>query len=179
MERKNSIRGLIFRYLLLVLVAMIGFKIFYFIFLPLTIYPLYFLFKIFLEINLVGNVFFIGNLSIGIIGACVAGSAYSLLFILNLSIPNVKISKRLKMIGFSFGIFFLINILRIFVLSLMYVTDSSWFEIAHKLFWYLGSTLFVILIWFWEVYLFKIKSVPIYTDLKHLYLKSYFGKRKK
>ena len=45
----------------------------------------------------------------------------------------------------------------------------SWLAQPEVL-WYLGSTLFVIGIWFIEVKLFKIKEIPIYSDIKFLYL---------
>ena len=76
------------------------------------------------------------------------------------------------MIFLSFACLLIINILRIFLLGLVYISGFSWFDIAHKLFWYAGSTIFVIGIWFAEVKLFKIKEIPFYSDIKFLYKKS-------
>ena len=166
--------NLIIRYLILILVAIPGFGYFYYIFLPLTLYPVYFFLGLFYSITLSGNVISLGNMPVEIVGACVAGSAYYFLLILNLAVPNIKWKKRLGMVIFSFAIFLLINILRIFFLSIMFFSESPSFDIAHKLFWYLGSTLFVILIWFLEVKLFKIKEIPFYSDIKSLYNKSLF-----
>ena len=115
---------------------------------------------------------FTNNITIELIKACVAGSAYYLLFILNMSVPKIKITKRLKMILFSFITLLIINLLRIFALSVMYVNHVSWFGLAHKLFWYAGSIIFVLLIWFHQVKKYKIKEIPFYSDLKFLYKKA-------
>jgi len=64
-------------------------------------------------------------------------------------------------------------------LSIMYVNGSSFFDFTHKIFWYAGSTIFVIAIWFLEVKIFKIKGIPIYDDLKFLYKKSSINKSRK
>ncbi len=112
------------------------------------------------------------NFTVEIIEACVAGSAYYLILIFNLALPKIKLHKRLKMISFAFIVLLFINILRIFSLSLMFAGDFYLFDMAHKLFWYLGSIIFVVGIWFAEVKLFKIKEIPIYSDIKLLYKKS-------
>lgn len=160
---------ILIRYVTLILVALPNLWIFYFIFTPLTVYPLYFLFNLFFDASLVGNVINIGAYPIELIGACIAGSAYYLLLILNLSTPKITVQKRLKLIFLSFAFFLIINILRIFLLTLMSLSGSSWFDITHKLFWYLGSIVFVIGIWFVEVKLFKIKEIPFYSDMKFLF----------
>lgn len=60
----------------------------------------------------------------------------------------------------------------------MYVEGSTFFDFTHKIFWFLGSTLFVVIIWFLEVKIFKIKDIPIYTDLKFLYKDSLLKNKK-
>ena len=170
---KNSLKIFI-RYLIIILIAIPNLFVFYFIFTPATIYPVFGAFKIFFkEVLLVGNTFQISNeFFIEIINACVAGSAYYLLFILNLSTPKIKIKKRIKMLLFSFAFLLGLNILRILILSLIFVylpSTSNLFDITHKLFWYFGTTIFVVLIWFIEVKTFKIKEIPIYSDIKFLY----------
>ncbi|NCN87103.1 pacearchaeosortase [archaeon] len=165
----KKIKSILIRYLILALIAIPGLDIFYFLFLPLTKYPVYFGLKLFYSPVLLNNVIFIGSRSIEIIGACVAGSAYFFLLILNLSIPNIELKKRLKIILSSFSILLGINIIRIYLLSLMYLHGSSLFDITHKIFWYLGSTIFIVLIWFLNVWMFKIKEIPFYSDLKFMY----------
>jgi len=162
------------RYLIIILIAFPNLFIFYFIFTPLTVYFVYLLLNIFFDASVSGNIIDIPNYSIEIIKACVAGSAYYLLLILNLSTPKIKLKKRLKILGFSFGFLLIVNILRIFLLSLF--LGSYWFDITHKLFWYSLSTIFVIGIWFTSVKLFKIKEIPVYSDMKFLFKHSFLKK---
>lgn len=163
---------LIFRYSLLILIALPGMGLFYTIFMPLTVFPVHSLLSLFFETTLKNNIVTIGTTEIEIIDACVAGAAYYFLLVLNLSTPKIEAKKRLKIFGFSFGILLIINILRIFVLSIIYFQNEAIYNFAHILFWYLGSTLFVVAIWFWSVKEFKIKEIPFYSDLKFLYSKS-------
>ncbi|MBU4070139.1 MAG: pacearchaeosortase, partial [Nanoarchaeota archaeon] len=101
------------RYIILILISFSGLWIFYFIFSPITIYLTAFLLKIFFQTSVIGDVIVLKNhFLIQMINACVAGSAYYLLFILNLSIPKINLKKRIKMICFAFGSFLVVNILR-------------------------------------------------------------------
>jgi len=153
------------RYLIL-LALMFTLPLIYKIFAPLTIYPTAYLLKIFYNIEIAKNLIIINNQTfIKIIPACIAGSAYLLLLILNLSIP-INIKKRIKTILLSFAILLILNIIRIFALSIWYHEAVPFFDFTHKLFWYGLSTIFVIAIWFYTVKKFKIKEIPIYTDLK-------------
>jgi exosortase/archaeosortase family protein len=170
--------SIILRYLFLALIAIPGFDFFYFIFLPLTKFPVFYLLGFFYEPAVVGNAIFILDKSIEIVNACVAGSADYFLLMLNFATPNIKSVRRLKMVLFGFLIFLGINIVRIFVLSLMYLNDSQFFDFTHKLFWYLGSTLFIVVIWFVQVRKNKVRSIPFYSDLKYIYGKSSFKKKK-
>ena len=156
------------RYLILILIGIPNLWLFYLIFTPLTIYPIFFLLSLFFEVSLFGNFLILDNfLPIEIIGACVAGSAYYLLLILNLAIP-MKIQKRIKMLLFSLLSLLIINILRIFFLSLLFVSGKSFFDITHELFWYFGSIVFVVGVWFAGIKIFKIREIPFYSDLKSL-----------
>ena len=159
---------IILRYLILILVALPGLWIFYFVFTPLTIYPIYFFFGLFSEVSLIGNILLINDkLAVEFIRACIAGSAYYLLLTLNLSIPSIKLKKRFKMITFAFATLLFVNILRIVILISIY--GFKYFDVTHEFFWYFVSTIFVIGIWFSEVKIFKIKQIPFYSDLKFLY----------
>ncbi len=176
MKRGFKFLGISLRYLILLLVGILSLWIFYKIFASLTIYPVYGLLSLFFDSNLMGNVILVNQIPIEIINSCIAGSAYYLLLILNLSIPNIRIKKRISMIAFSFICFLFLNILRIFFLSLLFISGSSWFEFTHKLFWYLISIVFVVGIWFLEIKLFNVKGIPFYSDLKTIYNESIFKK---
>ena len=163
-----KIKEMMLRYVILLLLAFSNLYLFYLVFTPLTLYPVFFLINLFFDAFLYSNIITFNGISIEIIGACVAGSAYYLLLILNLSTPEIKPSKRIKMIALSFLIFLLLNILRIFFLSFLVLNNNFYFDLIHQFFWYFLSTIFVVLIWFGEVKLFKIKNIPIYTDIKFL-----------
>jgi len=172
----KSVFDIVLRYAILVLVGISNSWIFYLLFSAITIYPVYFLLSLIFDASLVYNTITINNSPIEIIGACVAGSAYYLLLILNLSIRGIKLKKRILMLLFSFSSLLAVNILRIFALSILFVLGLSFFDFTHKLFWYVGSTVFVVAIWFLSVKIFKIKEIPIYSDIAFL-LKS--GKKVK
>ncbi len=158
------------RYLILAAVAFPNLYIFYLIFTPLTAYPSYFALKLFFDASLVnGTIIKIGSSVIELIEACIAGSAYYLLLILNLSTPGIRPLKRTVMILLSFAFFLLINLSRIIFLSFLFIFDSAWFDISHKVFWYFGSSIFVIIIWFANVKIFAIKDIPVYSDIKFLW----------
>ena len=165
-KEDKKFASIFIRYFLLVLLAIPNFWIFYFVFTPLTVYASYFLLNLFFNATLSGDVIYTSKVTIEIIAACVAGAAYYFLTILNLSTPNLTLKKRLTILFESFIIFYIVNVLRIFLLAIMFLVGSPFFEFSHKLFWYLGSTLFVVIIWFVEVKHFRIKSIPFYSDLK-------------
>lgn len=165
------------RYLILLFVALPNFWLFYLIFTPLTVYAVNFSLDLFYDTVLTGTTIFLdGRIPIEIIPACVAGSAYYLLLILNLSIARINLKTRMKMILMSFGAFLFINILRIFVLSIILLSSFKAFVITHLVFWYVMSTLFVIGIWFFEIKYFRIKETPFYSDIKFLYNNSLLKK---
>ncbi len=166
------------RYVLLILFSLGSLWIFYFIFTPFTVYPLYFLFNYFFGAMLNETTIYVRGIPVELIEACIAGSAYYFLLIFNLSTPGIKIPRRLKMIFFAFFIFLIVNILRIFSLTILYMSGSSFFDITHKMFWYLGSVLLVILIWFYQVKIYRIKEIPFYSDLRFLYKNSILAKRR-
>ena len=96
--------SIIVRYFILFLLAIPNLFIFYFLFTPLTVYAVYFLLSFIYEVSLVGtNILVEKFFPIEIVRACVAGSAYYLLTILNLSTPNLKIKRRLSIWGGKFG----------------------------------------------------------------------------
>ena len=159
--------NILLRYIIL-LALMFTLPLIYKIFLPLTIYPVAGLLKIFYQVSIQKDIIMIGlQTPIQIISACIAGSAYLLLLILNLTVP-MKTKKRIYSIALSFIILLGVNILRIFILSILYHNNFRFFDFTHKLFWYALSTIFVITIWFLIVKIFSIKEIPVYTDIKYL-----------
>ena len=171
MRKNYNPFSILIRYLIL-LGLMFSLPLIYKILTPLTIYPTIFLLKLFYQVSYLNSMIILNSKTIiYIIPACIAGSAYLLLLILNLSLP-MSLKKRIRTILFSLTLLLSLNILRIFSLSILYDNSFRFFDITHKLFWYGLSTLFVILIWFYTVKKFNIKEIPIYTDLKYLSKKS-------
>ncbi|MBR9704892.1 pacearchaeosortase, partial [Candidatus Pacearchaeota archaeon] len=60
----------------------------------------------------------------------------------------------------------IINIIRIIFFSILYHQSTPFVDFTHKLFWYIISTILVVVIWFINVKIYKIKKIPFYTDLK-------------
>ncbi|MBU0958012.1 MAG: pacearchaeosortase [Nanoarchaeota archaeon] len=171
----SKLINLLLRYFIIVVFALSNFYILYLIFTPLTIYLTKYLLQLFYEVLLVGNILFIGEHSIEIIEACVAGAAYFLLIALNFATP-MKLSQRIKSIIFSTALFFVINVLRIVIFSVLIINSFKYFDLTHMIFWYFLSTVFIVLIWFITVKIYKIKDIPAYTDIKYLYSNSLFAK---
>ena len=180
MKKKKWFLDFFVRYAILVIIALPGLWIFYSIFTPLTVYPTYLFLNIFYDVSiLAGNILLIGGgnpillidreIPIEFIKACIAGSAYYLLMILNLATPKIKLRKRINMLLLAFAIFLSLNLLRIFLLSFLAISGSPYFDATHRLFWYSLSTIFVVAIWFAEVKLFRIREIPFYSDIKFLY----------
>tara|TARA_Y100000310_G_scaffold86397_1_gene83245 strand:+ start:5100 stop:5633 length:534 start_codon:yes stop_codon:yes gene_type:complete len=158
---------IILRYLILLGLSL-NLYLIYKIFTPLTISVVSFLLKLVYPVIVSGTKILINYvITIDIVPACVAGSAYLLLLILNLFV-EMRIRQRIYSILFSFALLFVFNVLRIFILSILLVNGFQYFELTHKLVWYVLSTIFVIGIWFLVVKLFSIKKIPIYSDVKYI-----------
>lgn len=160
------------RYLIL-LGLMFTLPLIYSILTPITVYSASTLLKlVYTDVFIYNESISINsNVVIQIIPACVAGSAYLLLLILNLSV-SMNLRKRAYSIIFSFIILFIFNILRIFLLAILFENNFYLFDLAHKIFWYFLSTLFVVLIWFFIVKSFSIKEIPVYSDIISLIKKT-------
>lgn len=180
----KKISFIFYRYLFIFLIGLGNLFIFYLIFTPLTVYPSFLSISLFKEATLiegiktencdllkctflenvacVKNGILLNNALANIVPACIAGSAYYLLIILNLSLP-LSLKKRIRSLCFTIGSFLLLNIIRISILAINF-SESNAFNIIHKTSWYFGSTIMVVLIWFINIKLFNIKSIPIYTD---------------
>jgi exosortase/archaeosortase family protein len=154
------------RYIILLILAL-NLYLIYKIFTPLTIYFTTLLLKLFYPIIVFGNQILINQSKIiEITPACVAGSAYLLLLILNLFV-TMKPKQRAYSILLSFSLLFILNILRIFILSILLVNDFEFFYLTHKLGWYVLSTILVVGIWFLIIKIFAIKEIPMVSDIKY------------
>jgi len=80
----------------------------------------------------------------------------------------MKNKARIKSILFILLTFLILNILRIVIFSALLVNGYRYFDFTHIFFWYFGSTILVMFIWFANVRIFKINSIPIYSDFKNI-----------
>lgn len=159
---KNLQFDLFMRYALAIL-AVFNLQFFYTIFRPLTSWSLFFLLSLFYKVSFTENYFFVNSVSVELIDACIAGSAYLLLLLLNLLTAKIKLYKRILLFIVSSAIFFVVNLVRLFFSISM--LEKGFFTALHLTFWFL-SIFFVIAIWFFCVFIFKIKEIPIYSDIK-------------
>jgi len=159
---------ILIRYLIL-LASMFSLPIIYWIFTPITSYLSFYLLKLFFnEVYIFNNMILISpETIIELIPACIAGSAYLLLLILNLTVP-MDFKKRIYSILGSFLLLLILNVLRISILASLHKINYELFNYTHLLFWYILSTIFVIGIWFFLAKAFSIKEIPIYTDFKYI-----------
>lgn len=175
-SEKAGIYDVLSRYFIIFLSSIGNLWIFYFVFTPLTLYPVAFLLRLFYDITVVGHIIFTDKVAIEISNACVAGSAYYLLFMLNFITRGIRLKKRVLMFLFTSSLFLGLNIARIIMLSFMKIKEIIFFEQLHMLFWYFVSVVYVFIVWIMAVKAFKIKAVPFYSDF--LYLRG-LGKNKK
>jgi exosortase/archaeosortase family protein len=164
-----DILWLIFRYFCLFILALLLYfsKILYPFLLNFTIYPANWLINLFHTSIVISDRIIVSDLIIEIIPACVAVSAYFLFLILNLSTPMTK-KQRIYSLLFLFLSFLVINILRIFIFSLLFINNYVYFDVLHKSSWYFINVLIVVGLWFLTTHLFKIRNIPIYTDFERL-----------
>lgn len=164
---KNTI-FILLRYITCVLFSLNNIFLFYFILTPITINVVYFFLKLFSpNVILQGSTIFFNNHAIQLLGPCIAGSAYFLLFILNFTTP-MPVRKRILSLLFSFLFLFVINIARILIFSILFTENFSLFNTLHLFVWYCLSGIFIFFIWVATIKTFKIKQIPVYSDFKYL-----------
>jgi len=174
------IRNLIIRVIIASIIILIPFNIFYFLFSDITLYgslPI---------LKLIGYSFYVEGYSLVIedkildfVPACVATSAYSLLALLILLSKNMKLKKGILMFISGALLILIMNIIRIDLqLYILLEFGKNYFDKVHLFFWHIVSSVYVAGVWIYLTYKFKLKSIPVYSDLKYLLEKSKPRKRK-
>jgi len=174
-KQSKKVTGIFIRYFAILILGLGNLYIFYKILTPITIYTLKIILSIFSNPILKDNIIQLGCTRVEIVPACIAGAAFYLLLILLLTTSDIKPIVRAKAGLTAIIIFFVLNITRILILTL--IENKSYFEAIHWIFWHLISTIFVVATWIVVIKIYKIKSVPIYSDLK--YMKSLIHPAKK
>lgn len=170
--------SLIIRVLIAILVTAL-YEFFYIIFNPATIYSSWFLLKLLgYDADVSGINMTINGAKFIFIEACIALAAYYLLFLLVIFTKGLGFRKSVKLFLLGSLLILAMNIIRIDLLIVLFLeAGKKWFGAVHMIFWKFIAGIYVALVWIFLVRKFKIKEIPIYSDLKTLYDKSLFGKK--
>ncbi|MEM4181564.1 MAG: pacearchaeosortase [Candidatus Pacearchaeota archaeon] len=174
MKDIKKVYFLFIRYIIIFLAGLGGGLIFYKIFLFPTVFLSAKLLSFFGEAYFIKDFIIFSDIPIEISKSCVAAAAYYFFFILILSM-ELKAKDYFKLLFFNFGVFLLVNVVRIFFMA--FLIEKSFFDSVHMLVWNFFSTIFVVLIWFSSVKLFNIKKIPGYDDF--VFLKSLIKTKKR
>lgn len=110
-----------------------------------------------------------GTTYVDIVKYCVTSSAYYLLTIFTVITQGIPIIKRVAMFLIGAILIFLMNITRIIALIIILLKQGpEVFEFAHAIFFMILSTVYVIVVWTLLSLIFKIKTIPLYSDVKDL-----------
>jgi exosortase/archaeosortase family protein len=173
----KSIVEIFSRYLLIIVLGLGNLYLFYKFLTPITISILDSILSLSGESLVIGNSIHFKRVIFEIIPACIAGSAFYLMFILVFSTREIEFRKRLTVLLSSFVLLFFFNMSRL--VFLVSIVRASYFEAVHWFLWNFVSVIFVVGIWVLMVYLFRLKTIPIYSDLKYLFDLIDSGKKSK
>jgi len=130
-------------------------------------------------VNLINNNLIVNNQTFALISACIALPAYYLLFFLILITKDIKSKDSVKIFLVGSLLILLMNVIRIDLLIMSFIhLGKNFFDSIHLIFWKFVSGIYVALVWIFLSKKYKIKNIPVYSDLKYLYSKSLLKKRK-
>ncbi|MDP3728657.1 MAG: pacearchaeosortase [bacterium] len=161
-------KSILIRYSFALLVGLSS-GLFSLFFLPITFYVSYFLLQIFYDVQIYGMSVQFAEVSFSFIPACAATLAYVLLLELLLLTRGISFLQGLKMFFLGSIFIFSLNIVRILVLIFVYINyGNNYFDAVHILFWHLVSTIFVAGVWILLVEKYKVKTIPIWSDVQEI-----------
>ena len=180
----NYKERLIIRIFIALILFIIPYNIINFILLKLTLYGSYPLLLLKYNPIINNNGFIIDKSILNIISACVATSAYYLLFMLIIFTKDIKLKTSINLFLLGSFLILIANILRIDVLIYIFLEyGRNFFDKFHIFFWQFTSSVYVALIWIFLIWKFKIKNIPIYSDIIYLLsiikLKKHKSKKRK
>ena len=141
-------KSLTIRIIIALIVFIIPYKFINFILLKLTLYGSYPLLLLNYNPLMINNSFVINNYILKMISACVATSAYYLLFILIISTKDIKLKDSIKLFLIGSFLILLANIVRIDILIYIFLEfGKNLFEKIHIIFWQFLSSIYVALVW--------------------------------
>lgn len=162
-----------------ILLCFIPLSLFFMVLLPLTIKGTA-LFLYGYHPIVTGDLLLVNTRTFEFVEACVATASYYLLWVLTMLTKGLTVVTRVKMIITGFALLLAMNILRIVLLILLALYyDPAVFDFVHLLFWKFLSGVYVAGVWFFIVYVFKVRGIPVYDDLKYFYMQSFFVRKKR
>jgi len=157
----------LYKLLIRVILCFIPISVFTAILIPLT--------KFFVKVSFLPHgisgteIFTVMGFSFTIIGACVAGFAFYLFWILMLLTKDISIMQRVKLFLGTSALLFILNIVRIIFMAGIGIQKGYLFEGIHLFFYNIVSGLLVAFIWMAVVSAMRIRSVPVVDDIKEIY----------
>ena len=148
--------------------GVVGFNVFYGLFSWITVGLSYFVVGIFHSGVLEGNTLLVSGEIIEFVPACIAASAYLLLGLLILLTRGISFLKGVLLFVVGSLLILVGNVVRIEILVSFLLSGVNYFETLHLLFWKILSSVYVVLVWVFLSWLFKVKEIPVYGDLKYL-----------
>lgn len=109
-----------------------------------------------------------GAATLEVVKYCVTSSAYYLLALFTIITMNVQVWKRVLIFLSGTVLIFLMNIARIVLLTVTLLSNPEAFKAAHAALGMFISTIYVVIVWVLLSVLFKVKTVPFYSDIKFL-----------
>ena len=161
-------KSILIRYSFVLIVALSS-NLFTFLLLPLNLYTISFLLNFFYSPEIIEGNIQLAGISFVFIPACAAILAYMLLLELLLLTRGITFRKGLQMFFLGATLIFALNIFRIFFLILIYLEyGKNYFDAVHLFFWQFVSVFFVIGVWIFLVEFYKIRSIPLISDIKEI-----------
>lgn len=125
--------------------------------------------NLFYDATLNGEVISVAGHTLRFIPACVAAAAYLLLSILILLTKDLDFWMIVKLFLAGSLLIFAMNIIRLEMLMFVLLEfGKDYFDTLHLFFWKIVASVYVALVWVFLVYRFRIKEVPLYSDLRFL-----------
>lgn len=147
-----------------------SYQLLYKILIPITLYPSFYLIKLLgYSATLSGLQILANSHELTFIPACAAASAYILLGVLILLTKDIQLKTGLKMFLLGSLIILIANIIRIdSLIIILFEGGKNYFDTLHLFIWKILSSIFVAVVWIYLVKKFKIKNIPIISDIKAL-----------
>lgn len=159
----------LFLRLLSAIIIGIFYNVFYIVIAPITFYLSYLLLGIFYNVKLSSGALIINSIIINFVPACYAILAYFLLALLILFTKDIGLWRGCKIFLLGSAIIFFVNLVRIFIIVVILLEKgTNYFNTLHLITWKIVSTLFVVALWIFLTKEFKVKSIPVYSDITAL-----------